>query len=93
MLTVEEIYRTYHFGPRAIIELLEKHLGQAYLHPAPPESMLEKTIQGQIELIEQLEKQMERLQEQLKRERYHSRTRRGTILTSEGFSQLTPPSI
>lgn len=72
MLTVEEIYRTYHFGPRAIIDLFEKHLGQAYLHPSPPESMLEKTIRGQTELIEQLEKQIERLQEQLRRERYQN---------------------
>jgi transposase len=72
MLTVEEIYRTYHFGPRAVIELFEKHLGQAYLHPPPPESMLEKTIQGQTELIERLEKQVERLQQELRRQRYHN---------------------
>jgi phosphodiesterase/alkaline phosphatase D-like protein len=30
MLTAEEIYRTYRFGPIAVIELLEKHLGQSY---------------------------------------------------------------
>src|SRR5215216_5560290 len=72
MLTVEEIYRTYHFGPRAIIELFEKHLGQAYLHPPPPETMLEKTILGQTELIEQLEKQIERLQEQLRLQRHQN---------------------
>jgi hypothetical protein len=46
MLTVEEIYRTYHFGPRAVIELFEKHLGQAYLHQPPTTSMLEQTVQG-----------------------------------------------
>jgi len=72
MLTVEEIFRTYHFGPRAVIELFEKHLGQAYLHPPPPESMLEKTIQGQTELIEQLEKQIERLQEEVRLQRHQN---------------------
>jgi transposase len=72
MLTVEEIYRTYHFGPRAVIELFEKHLGQAYLHQPPPESMLEKTIQGQTELIERLEKQIERLQEELRLQRHQN---------------------
>src|ERR1051325_11127620 len=71
MLSVEEIYRTYRHGPRAIIDLFERHLGQAYLHPPPPPSMLEKTIQGQMLEIERLQKQIDRLQDELSQQRYH----------------------
>lgn len=68
MLPLEDIYRTYHLGPRAIIELFEQHLGSAYLHRPPTPSMLEKTIQGQTERIEQLERQVDRLQEQVRQQ-------------------------
>jgi len=90
LLTVEEIYRTYHFGPGAVIELFEKHLGQAYLHQPPPESMLEKTILGQMERIEQLEKQIERLQEELRRERHHNHRLKKRVSELEESQSLPP---
>jgi transposase len=71
MLSVEEIYRTYHHGLRAIIDLFERHLRQAYLHPPPPPSLLEKTIQGQMLEIEPLQHQVDRLQDELSQQRYH----------------------
>jgi transposase len=71
VLSVEEIYRSYHHRPRAIIDLFESHLGHAYLHPPPPPSLMEKTIQGQMLEIQRLQHQLDRLQDELSQQRYH----------------------
>lgn len=61
MLSRQAIFNAYFSGPEAVISLIEDHLGQEALSPPPSVLALQHTVQGQLNEIRKLKRQINNL--------------------------------
>ena len=72
MLSHQASYLTYLRGPEAIISLIKQHLSEEVLAPPPTILALQYTVQGQLEEIDKLKRQISNFREQLSQLRHQS---------------------
>jgi transposase len=89
MLTPEAIARAYYQGITALLRLFEQHRTECSLLPRPLPTPLEKTIEGLSQQLDASDKRIERLQEELRQQRYLNSQLSRRISELEG--QLSAP--
>jgi hypothetical protein len=72
VLSRQAIFHAYFRGPEAIISLVEQPLGEEVLSPPPTILALQHTVQGQLEEIDKLKRQISNLHEQLSQLRHQN---------------------
>jgi len=72
VLSRQGIFHAYFRGPEAIISLIEQHLGEEVLAPPPTILALRHTVQGQLDEIDKLKRQISNLHEQLSQLRHQN---------------------
>lgn len=88
MLSRQAIFNAYFRGPEAVISLIEDHLGTEVLAPPPSILALQHTVQGQLDEIDKLKRQIQNLQEQLSHLRLQNFRLNRRIAELEGQAAL-----
>ena len=88
MLSRQAIFHAYFRGPEAVISLIEQHLGEEVLAPAPSILALQHAVEGQLEEINKLKHHINNLQEQLSHLRHQNFRLSRRICELEGQAAL-----
>src|SRR6185369_2312406 len=72
VLSRQAIFQAYFSGPQAVISLITQHLGEEVLAPPPTIQALQNTVEGQLDEIEKLKRQISNLHEQLSQLRHQN---------------------